>query len=153
MGLGSGLGHLSRHPPAAFLTKISATIAYPTTTLQMFDHLTSDALRDMSENQILYTANRLKQTIDSATAALALLQKELSQRVDNLDLSPRFTFQGWVYSRQEGRKTWHYPDNVYELEEKLKLAQSEAKADGSATFITGESFWRIAPEKTKHDKA
>lgn len=110
----------------------------------MFEHITAENVAAYSEDQILAAAETLKATIEDATAALDIIKAELAQRVDNMELSPKFEHNGWRYEQQSGKKTWDYPDPVLQLQEQLKTAQSQSQADGSAIEKRGAPFWKIA---------
>ena len=110
----------------------------------MFEHITTESVAGLSEDSILTAAQRLKETIEDATAALEIVKAELAQRVQDMELSPKFEHNGWRFEQQNGKKSWQYPDPVLQLQEQLKSAQAEAQADGSATPTTGTPFWKIA---------
>lgn len=115
----------------------------------MFDHITTESVAALSEDSILTAAQKLKETIEDATAALEIVKAELAQRVRNMELSPEFEHNGWRFEQQNGKKTWQYPDPVLQLQEQLKSAQAKAQADGSATPLSGAPFWKIARIRVK----
>jgi hypothetical protein len=119
----------------------------------MFDHITAENVAAYSEDDILGAAEILKATIEAATAALEIVKTELDQRVDSMELSPKFEHNGWRYEQQSGKKTWDYPDPVLQLQEQLKTAQSQSQADGSAIEKRGAPFWKIARIPTKRGAA
>jgi hypothetical protein len=110
----------------------------------MFEHITAENVAAYSEDEILAAAEILKATIEDATAALEIVKTELAQRVDNMELSPKFEHNGWRFEQQSGKKTWDYPAPVLQLQEQLKSAQSQSQADGSAIEKRGAPFWKIA---------
>jgi hypothetical protein len=110
----------------------------------MFDHITTESVAGLSEDDILAAAETLKATITAAEETLKIVKAELMQRVDNMELSPKFEHNGWRYEQQSGKKTWQYPDPVLQLQEQLESAQAQAQADGSATPNTGAPFWKIS---------
>lgn len=109
----------------------------------MFNHITAESVAELSEEDILAAAETLKATSIAAEEALKIVKAELAQRVERLDLSPKFDHNGWRFNCKDGKKTWEYPDSVLQLEEQLKSAQSQAQADGSAIEKRGESYWEI----------
>jgi hypothetical protein len=52
-----------------------------------------------------------------------------------------FSHNDWGISWSAGKAAYVYPADVQELEEKLKAAREAAKAAGTATKVTGKSFW------------
>lgn len=109
----------------------------------MFDHITTESVAALSEEDILAAAETLKAAIEDATAALEIVKAELAQRVWAMELSPKFEHNGWRFEQQNGKKTWQYPSPILQLQEQLKSAQTQAQADGSATPTIGAPFWKI----------
>ena len=54
-----------------------------------------------------------------------------------------FSHDDWPISWSAGKVAYDYPDDVKELEKRLKAAREAAKAAGTATKTTGNPFWTI----------
>jgi hypothetical protein len=54
-----------------------------------------------------------------------------------------FSHNDWPFSWSAGKVAYDYPDDVKELEIRLKAAREAAKAAGTATKATGKPFWII----------
>jgi hypothetical protein len=80
-----------------------------------------------------------------STATIAIVEMEC----DTVDDSPgeidraSFSHKDWAISWSAGKAAYVCPADVQELEEKLKAARDAAKAAGTATKTTGNSFWTI----------
>lgn len=105
---------------------------------------------------------------DSAGAIDALLdaiteikahQKQLEQQLEPLletlseamatgQLDPAFSHNGWAFAHSPGRLTHTFPQEVQQIEQKLKAARDLAIQQGSASEKRGKPFWTIRAPKT-----
>lgn len=85
----------------------------------------------------------IKSQIKALESKLETYLDNLRQAVDNGDLDPQFSHNDTSFNLSAGRISYTYPAEVTALSLKLKNAQAEAVANGSATLKRGEPYWSI----------
>jgi len=86
-------------------------------------------------------------------------QKQLEQQLEPLltslnaamaagQLDPAFSHNGWAFAHSPGRLTYTFPQEVQQIEQKLKAARDLAIQQGSASEKRGKPFWTIRAPKT-----
>ena len=94
-----------------------------------------------------------------AITALKAQQKQLEQQLEPLltslnaamaagQLDPAFSHNGWAFAHSPGRLTHSFPQEVQQIEQKLKAARDLAIQQGSASEKRGKPFWTIRAPKT-----
>ena len=94
-----------------------------------------------------------------AVTAIKARQKELEQQLEPLlvalnaamaagQLDPAFSHNGWTFAHSPGRLTHSFPQEVQQIEQKLKAARDLAIQQGSASEKRGKPFWTIRGPKT-----
>jgi len=94
-----------------------------------------------------------------AITALKAQQKQLEQQLEPLltslnaamaagQLDPAFSHNGWAFAHSPGRLTYTFPQEVQQIEQKLKAARDLAIQQGSASEKRGKPFWTIRAPKT-----
>jgi hypothetical protein len=106
--------------------------------------LTPEAdLAALSTDDLLERTITIKATQKRLEGELALLQEQLTRRVDAGELDPTFAHNDWGFILRSGKASWSYPLHVQKQDIALKAAKKAAEADGSATKTTGAPFWSI----------
>jgi hypothetical protein len=106
-------------------------------------------LSGMSADQVLDHLTNLR----TIKAALEAADAKTLDRLDELAEAGKidrggFSHNDWGVSWSAGKAAYVYPANVQKLEKELKAAKNAAKAAGTATKTTGNSFWTIKPPKS-----
>jgi hypothetical protein len=99
-------------------------------------------------------AEALWRAVDAKEAvnAAELLYKEACMALDLLVADGRLpekglpTVNGFTVYRQEGRKSWTYPESIKVLQTALKKRMELAQQLGEAVAKRGDSFWTIKEE-------
>lgn len=94
-------------------------------------------------NATLDAVVSLKLQIKQLSSELDTHLDALREAVDTGDLDPQFSHNDTKFNLSPGRTTYTYPPAVTELSLRLKDAQSQAIADGTAIQKVGEPFWTI----------
>jgi hypothetical protein len=105
--------------------------------------LTPEAIAALSTDELLDLAVAIKAQTKQLAGNLALIQDELTGRMEAGELDPSFDHEDWGFSWSEGKRSWSYPDGIKTLEGQLKAAQKAAQGDGTATATRGAPFWTI----------
>lgn len=100
-------------------------------------------LSALSTDQLLDRTITIKATQKRLDGELALLQEELTKRVDAGELDPTFAHNDWGFILRSGKASYTYPLAVQKQDIALKAAKKQAEADGSATKTLGAPFWSI----------
>lgn len=94
---------------------------------------------DATLNAVISIKLQIKQLTDELDTHLDALREV----VDAGDLDPQFSHNDVSFDLRSGRVTYTYPPAVTELSLRLKDAQSQAVADGTAIQKVGEPYWTI----------
>lgn len=94
-------------------------------------------------NATLDAVVSLKLQIKQLSSELDTHLDALREVVDAGDLDPQFSHNDVSFDLRSGRVTYTYPPVVTELSLRLKDAQAQAVADGTAIQKVGEPFWTI----------
>jgi hypothetical protein len=99
--------------------------------------------------EALHAAARAKASCLKAQAELAAALAELDQLVSSgqLPVSGLPVVQGFLIYRQEGRRSWQYPEAIQLLEGKVKKRKQLAEQLGEAHSQRGEPYWTIKASK------
>lgn len=100
-----------------------------------------------------FDPDTLDATLDFVIARkqqIAKLQDDLDQALDALrsavdsgDLDPQFQHNDAKFDLRPGRVSYDYPQAVTDISLRLKDAQAEAVANGTATAKRGEAYWVV----------
>lgn len=94
-------------------------------------------------NATLDAVVSLKLQIKQLSSELDTHLDALREAVDIGDLDPQFSHNDVSFDLRSGRVTYTYPPAVTELSLRLKDAQSQAVADGTAIQKVAEPYWTI----------
>ena len=102
---------------------------------------------NISTDDLLDLACEIRHCIKRFEAHKAVIDDELSRRMEAGELDPSFSHNDWAFAYSEGRTRWAYPDSVSTLEAQVKAAKKAAEADGTAVKGTGAPFWTVKEPK------
>ena len=106
------------------------------------DQATEADLSAMTADQVLDHLITLRKAKSNLEAADGKALDRLDELADAGEIDrASFSHNDWGISWSAGKAAYVYPADVQELEEKLKAAREAAKAAGTATKVTGKSFW------------
>lgn len=85
----------------------------------------------------------LKRQIASLQGMLDTALDALSQAMADGELEPQFKHDDASFTWSPGRTSYDYPQPVVELSQRLKQAQADAVANGSAAIKRGAPYWTV----------
>lgn len=85
----------------------------------------------------------LKRQIASLQGMLDTALDALSQAMADGELEPQFKHDDASFTWSPGRTSYDYPQPVVELSQRLKQAQADAVANGSAAIRRGAPYWTV----------
>ena len=118
----------------------------------------ADLLLAAAPSALSADAADLDALLDAVTT-IKVRQKQLEQQLEPLlealntamatgQLDPAFFHNDWAFAHSPGRLTHTFPQEVQQIEQKLKAARDLAIQQGSASEKRGKPFWTIRAPKT-----